>query len=285
MAIILFANRGDRNIRIIFAALCAFVSFWGLGGCFFSATLNLTQVYFWWQIAYIGVIFAPVLYAHFVFAYLKINRKKLLYLAYVFTIFCLFCVFWKKGSFLGDFRLLKDSYYYLDWQSYRSPLYLFFYIACYWILVLYAFSLLLIRYFSLRGFEKLQLKYLILGSSIGWIGPHGHFLNIFGYYFYPPIFNLFIAAYPVIITYSIVKYRLLDIRVAMSRVAIFIFVYALVLGLPFYVHLLGFKFQALIMGIGLASAGPFIYNIIQRRAEAKILEEERYYQKTVRALA
>jgi signal transduction histidine kinase len=78
----------------------------------------------------------------------------------------------------------------------------------------------------------------------------------------------------------------MDIKVVFTRASIFIFVYALVLGIPFW---LGFKllgnglwlYPITVMAI-LATAGPSIYLYIQKRAEDRLMIDQRRYQATLR---
>ena len=127
---------------------------------------------------------------------------------------------------------------------------------------------------------------------IGWFGPLGFFFIDFRLDFYP-YNNAFIAIYPIIIGYSIIKYRLMDITVALTRTSIFIFVYSIVLGIPFFI-VFGWQ-DALQKALGeqwwlaplisltvLATAGPFIYLYIQRRAENALFQEQHRYQATLR---
>ena len=105
----------------------------------------------------------------------------------------------------------------------------------------------------------------------------------FGFYplgFIPAIISLGIF------TYTILKYHLLDIRIALTRAGIFIIVYLFVLGIPF---LLGYKYDqwklATWVTVVLASAGPFIYLVLKRQTENILLKEQRRYQEALRRLS
>ncbi len=99
--------------------------------------------------------------------------------------------------------------------------------------------------------------------------------------------------YAAISTYAIFKYHLIDIRIAITRISIFVLVYSVVLGIPFALAF-GFGGQLkylfgeiwwivpLISSTVLATVGPFIFLYIQRRAEDKLLWEQRQYQATLR---
>jgi hypothetical protein len=92
--------------------------------------------------------------------------------------------------------------------------------------------------------------------------------------------------------YAIMRYRLMDISVALTRTGIFIAVYTLVLGLPFavagffkswLVGILGPQWWILPLGLMgvLATGGPFIYIFLEHQAEEKLLREQKRYQQTV----
>ena len=88
------------------------------------------------------------------------------------------------------------------------------------------------------------------------------------------------------IFYTIIKFQLLDIEIAITRVGIFVVVYTLVLGIPFgfglkYIGIGSWLIPCSLMAV-LATVGPFIYLFIQKKAEDKLLEEQRRYQATLR---
>jgi signal transduction histidine kinase len=108
-----------------------------------------------------------------------------------------------------------------------------------------------------------------------------------------PFGNFLIPIYCFVVTYAIMKYRLLDITLIVTNTGIFIVIYSLVLGIPFAI-VFGWQ-QQLIAVIGqswwlvplitstvLATVGPFIYIYFQRRAEDRLLAEQRRYQATLR---
>lgn len=292
MAIFMFSKSGGRKTSIIWGFFCIAVSIWGIGGYKFSTAISKEIAFYWWQVAYIGVIFAPVLFSHFVFEYLKLNKKPLLSITYIFSVILLALTFFKREIFLGDLRFVFNEFYTLDWTKYKSSIWLIFYIYYYWFLLLYGFGLLLVHFINSSGLRRQQMKYFIVGMSIGWLGPHGYFFNIFGLDIYPWS-NFLIAIYPIIIGYAIVKFRLMDITMAITRTGIFVVVYSFVLGIPFAIafglheklmDLIGayWWMAPLVSSTVLATVGPFVYLYIQKKAEDKIFQEQRRYQATLR---
>ncbi len=272
--------------------LCLCAAIYGFGAFKFSTTSIKEDAYFWWQFAYIGVILAPVVYTHFVNAYLKLQQRILLISSYCVAFCFLLINFFFRDAFIGDLKFSFSEFYSIDWMARKNIAWLIFYFLFYWGLLQYSCSLLLINYFQSSGSKKNQLKYLIVGSLIGWLGPHGIYLSYFGINIYP-YSNFLLAIYPLIIGYAIVRYRLMDITLVLTRTTIFVGVYTFVLGIPFalafgfrekLVSLFGESWWMvpLVTSTVLATVGPFIYVYFQRRAEDRLFQEQRRYQATLR---
>ena len=77
---------------------------------------------------------------------------------------------------------------------------------------------------------------------------------------------------------AIIKYRLMDIRVAVTRTTIFILVYALVLGIPIWLY---FKTGSAVLGFflmfGFATVGPYVYAYLKEEAEKRFTFDQRQY--------
>jgi len=78
----------------------------------------------------------------------------------------------------------------------------------------------------------------------------------------------------------------MDIKIALTRAGIFIIVYTLVLGIPFW---LGYVTKSWLpstsLAVLLATLGPFIYQYLRRRTEAILLKDQRRYQTALRELS
>ena len=133
-----------------------------------------------------------------------------------------------------------------------------------------------------------QLKYVLVGVAIGFLGGSTTFFMVFGINIYP-FGTILVPAYVLAVSYSIIKYRLLDIEIVLTRAIIFIFVYSLALGIPIgaYQQFQGkmpLSFALALMAV-LSSSGSFIYQYLQRRVEERLLEEQRRCQEALRQAA
>ncbi|MCU0651983.1 MAG: ATP-binding protein [Candidatus Omnitrophica bacterium] len=289
-------SRGWRSLNNrLFSGIAISVGTWGLGACMFSS-LSISQynlALFWWQVAYTGAIYVPVFFSHFIFRFLNLKRKYLILIIHALALFFLLSNWYNHSLFfLRDLRFIFGKFYWIDWSKYKTLIWLLFYICLYWVLLSYSFLLLIKAYKPSGGIRRNQLKYFIVGSIVGWIGAEANFLPAFRVDIYPYL-NFFVALYPLIIAYAMIKYRLMDITVAITRAGIFIAVYTLVLGIPFalavwlkawLIDILGPGWWLAPLGLMavLATAGPFIYIYVSRQAEERLLAEQKRYQNTLK---
>ena len=71
----------------------------------------------------------------------------------------------------------------------------------------------------------------------------------------------------------------MEIKTAVTRAGIFLFVYSLMLGLPIWLgYRTGFNMKTMVLMAVFASLGPIIYNKLQAKAEGILLAQQRRYQ-------
>ncbi|MFA5119277.1 MAG: GAF domain-containing sensor histidine kinase [Candidatus Omnitrophota bacterium] len=79
---------------------------------------------------------------------------------------------------------------------------------------------------------------------------------------------------------------MMDISIILTRTGIFLFVYALVLGVPFWIGSITKSWLiSTSIAVILASLGPLIFQVLRKRAEAVILQEQRHYQNILTELS
>lgn len=271
------------------------VAVYGFGAYMVSIAYNAEQAFFWWQVAYSGIIFIPFLFVFFIFEFLNIKHPLFMKSMALLTIlFLISNIFFKKifinncTLFFENINLVKPIYFVFP------PGFLLYYFIIYSFFgsVLYAHFEIFKNYRKAGKLKRNQMQYFVLATAIGFAGGGTSFLPCFGISFYP-IFNFTVFLYPIIMTYAILRYRLMDITVAVTRTGIFVAVYTVVLGLPFALAILakgwliekfGAGWWMLPLGLmaGLATAGPFIYIYLERKAEERLLKEQRRYQEVLK---
>jgi signal transduction histidine kinase len=240
---------------------------------------------FYMRTCMIPVLYMPSLIIHFIDSFLRRQRPKGFYLAnYLLgTLFALTA--YSPLYATGVSRHLVFPYWLIPGPVFHLAITHFAIIVC------YSFYLLYRAFREAQGIVRHQILYVYTGTLVGFISGS---TNYFCWYRVPipPFLNIFVSLYVFLIAYGIVRYRLMDITVAVTRTGILIGVYALVLIVPValatvfrssLIALLGPRWWLVPQGVfaTLALAGPFAYLFFQRKAEARLLREQRHYQATL----
>ncbi len=273
--------KGDRRLHRIWAFFNFAVAGWGFGCYKFASAASPQDSLMWVRLAHFGVIAIPVFFFHFVTIFFEINRSRLVRNVYFVGGFFLLLNITDWIGFTKLFIIhvtwVFDSFYV---DSPPGPLYIFFVIFFFWAVV-YAHVLAFKKLKASVGTKALQIKYFIAATLIGFGGGGTAFAMVFGISLYPwP--HVLIASYPLIMTYAIFRYRLMDIRIAVTSAGLLMAVYLVTLGIPFYLYTHGHSLESLVlMGI-LATGAPLAYSWLRRSAEEGFLAEQRRYQATLR---
>lgn len=250
----------------------------------FSGTKS--EATWWGNLSHVGASLIPISYLHFILSLtgnIK-TRIKLLYVFYGLSFF--FGITSLTPWLIRDYSpKLHFAYYFLP--GFLYPWFMITFV----IIIVYAFYRLVKGLKTISGYPRNRLKYVLIASFIGFGAGATTFPLVFGVKLYP--FGGLVFVYNIIISYAIIKYSLMDIKIAITRAAIFIFVYILVLGLPFVVaswlrqwliENLGPRWWMFPLGLmaALATVGPFIYIYLDRKAEEKLLGEQRRYQQILK---
>ncbi len=169
-----------------------------------------------------GAIFIPVAYLHFVYAFLGLLKKKKITLILSYLLFFVF--------FLTDFTpyFIDHTEQLLGFKFWpiAGPAYSLFLIVWFFY-VIYSTYLLLKAFRTSKGVFRLQIKYIILGMVIGFIGGSTNYLLWYRIPI-PPVTNILVSVYVGSIAYAIIKHRLMDIRLIVAKSVAFIILLALI---------------------------------------------------------
>ncbi len=288
---IIILRFGKGAIHRFWAFFNISVAIWGINAFFIGITTNISNAEFYWKLAHIGIIFIPVFLFHFIYILCNFNQKRLLFIVYSLAVLFLILNFLNPNKlFISHLYFAFSSFYYIS-AGYIYPFFLAFWVS----LVIYSHFRLFLIYRSSQGIKKNQILYLFLGVILGFSGGITNFLPVFGIKSYP-LGNFTIPLYCVIVTYAILKYKLLDIKLTITRAGVFVFVYTIVLGIPFFISaglkelfikLLGENWWLLPLGLMAIFSGmlPFIYMRLQRKAEERLFQEQKRYQDVLKRAA
>ena len=287
--IVYFKNR-KREINIRYALFCYFVGFWSFCYFFWQISQDKNSALFWSRGLMAGAIFIPVCFLHFVLLLLDLYEKRKRIVKIGYLIFLFFFILNFTSWFVSD---VKPKMYFRFWPE-PGAVFSIFLLVWFWY-CLYPCYLLIRDYRKFTGIKRQQAKYVLIAILIGYSsGSTNYFLwyNIS----IPPYGNFIVPLFVGMMAYAIVRYRLMDITITITRTGVFVAVYTLVLGLPFLLAIWGGSWligllgpnwwvAPLVLMAALATVGPFLYIFLQSRAEAILLREQRRYQETLKQAA
>lgn len=296
LAIFVITRNAKSRVYRIFAFYSFSITIWSscvaIHGFATNEAISLLAAH----LLHIGASLIPVTFIHFTLIFIDGNikgaKKRLLQILYLIALFFI------AISFTPSFVNRVAPRYGIPYLMYPGNIFyhfsVMFFVGC----VCYGLYKIFLGYINSTGIRHNQMKYLFWGSLFGYIGGVDNYIIIYGIKIFPlyPYGTYAIAIYVGIAAYAIIKYRLMDINIAITNAAIFAVVYTLVLGIPF--GLTGW-FRPLLMGalgqnwfwlpmlilLGLATLGPFVFIFLQKKAEGEILKEQRHNHAILMAAA
>ena len=206
--------KSRKKVHLIWAAFLSSVVWWGFGMYKIGTAIDSEIAFFWWRVAEVGVILIPVFLVHFVIIFLGLKRKILLILSYLAAGILLYlniCT----NYFIDKLYFAFDQFYYIL----ATPLYTTF-ICIFMGSVIYVIFELFRAYKKRNGIIKSQIKYLIIAFFVGFSGGITSYFPVYKINVYPA-WNATIFISVLMVSYAILRYRLMDIRVAARKIVIY----------------------------------------------------------------
>jgi len=285
LSLLVFKSNPKKRINQVSALSSLCVAIWGVGIYVIAQTVDKNLAFLYWRLAHIGVIFIPVFFVHFVYKLLEINRKKILLIIYALGLF--FLAADATPWFISNMRWAFGQFYYDSPPGIIYLFFIFFFVA----LAAYGNYELIKAYFKETSTKRHQIKYYLIGSLIAYAGGSTAFFPVFGIDIYPAL-SIAIIFYPLMTTYAIIRYRLMDIRIIVRKSTVYLilagFVYACFHGVVWVLQdMFGSIYlrEAMIFGIFLAFA--FVFAFIWFEKLVKFLANKYFfgslynYQKTL----
>jgi len=285
LALVVFSKGFKKRLNQTYALYSISIAIWSIFEAFGITRHNEAFALWLWRLNHIGVIFIPIFFVHFVYILLDIQKRKLIPLSYGLGLMFLIL---NATPLLILEVVPKFSFRYFINPGHTY--YAFFSLWVGW--AVYGLIELFREFFRTSGHRRNQMKYFCWSMLAAYIGG---VLNFF------PTFNIeipivmpygtyAIPLYAVFTAYAILKYRLMDIRVFISRTVAFVISYPFFLGIPFFfayrMHpilysLLGMNWWLVpsVLLIFFSGVVPLAYEQLRGKMEAALLAEQKKYQK------
>lgn len=278
ISLLIITVKGPRNILSLlwgllsltvglwaFALFSAYYLFEGSGANMLKALAFANTI----------AIFIPILFYHFSCSFVGYKSKLLKYFYWAgFTVLAL-AIFNFKDYIVAVDIVLPGLEYPVAGK------YFHFFPILFALAVVFGIRVLLKAYKGSVGLRRNQLKYLIAGLAIGFGGGSTTFFPIYGIDVYP--YGVYLVPFYVLtVAIAIVRYKLMDIRLAVTKAGVFIIGCLPFLAVPFIVgHKTQEWFLSTCLAIVLATLGPMVYRFVEGKAEERLLSEQRHYQSTL----
>ena len=208
---LLFGKTRIHRLLLFFNIACAV---WGFGTVLVGISYTDKQAILGWQIAHAGSFFIAPLFYHLASLITEKSDKRLLTFGYVQA-------FLATALGIGtDYVFHKTRYvfglFYLDASfpyTICVALYLFF--------IVLSYSKLINFYRTTKGYQRLQISYIIYGFLIGFIGGTATLLPIFRIDMLYPFGNFGIVMYNIVLSIAIFQYRLMDFQIIVKKSLIY----------------------------------------------------------------
>ncbi len=281
--------KGRRDLATrLFSLFCLVVAFWCFSDFAVNVSGDMRLALVMTRFLHIGAVFTPPLFIHFILSLTNTrSRWHTLRFAYAASGLCL--LFNLTPLFIRE--VVSDPI--RGFSSVPGSAYGLFLGLFAWGAV-YGFYKFVPAYRESTVVKRTQLKYIFAGLLIVIAGGVSYFLlNIGTETDLPPIDNLLVIAFTSIIAYAMVRHRLMDVNIVLTRAVIFVLFYIPLLFVPVIFGSLlqpvleswwrdkwwtaPTLFEALV-----AVCGLILFRYIQQRTEDRLLAEQRRYQATLR---
>lgn len=281
-------KRQKDKRRKLFGIATILTALWTLFPFLMSRISDYKLALIFARLIYVPAVFTATSWLHFVLSMIKEKfterEKRVLHLSYGISIVLLF--FLPSAAFIRGLNRFAPHF-----SIVPGPMYSIFVISFGFI-----FSYIIITIFKgfevAKAYQRNQLRYIFLSFVFGFFSGLLHF---YAAYFNLELFphDFLIIGYIGLMSYAIIRYRALDVKLAITRTGVFVSVYTFVLGIPFALAvglrpwlsaIIGLNWWMVPLGamMALATIGPFLYIYLERRAEEKLFKEQKRYQNTLK---
>ena len=209
LGIFVYLRNRFSNVNKVWFLLGLSISYWHWGLLTKELVTDKTTGLLVVRLCYVGAVFIPAFFFHFVNSFLKLEKTRLIAAFYALSF--TFLIFDFTPLFIKDVRPI------LSFRNYGIPGTIYPFYTVSFISVVGYGHYLLIKYFKKsEGQTRNQIRYILFAAIVGFLGGVSTFLPNFNIEVFPFGFYL-ISAYVLILSYAIAKHRLMDIHIVLKK--------------------------------------------------------------------
>ena len=207
-------NRKSK-VNFLFFLLTSSAFIWQLGTGLTMLSKQPSFALIATRIAFVGITLIPVLSYHLSVCISGRNANKIINVGYIAAILFFIPLSWTS--------LILDGIYTYPWGFFfragrLHPIFMAFFI---YFMILAFLNLFLSVRREIKPLERNRKKYLLIALFIAYIGSVDY-LPTYGVKVYP-FGYLTLICFVLVFAYAILKYRLMDINIALTRAGLFVF--------------------------------------------------------------
>ena len=228
LGLLVLFKGGTRKINTSFFLLCFVGCFWTFSVYMYSEAFSADTALFWSRMATSAASFVPVIVVYFTSVFPKEDKiPTSIHIIIWFIISSVFAVLSFTDLIVTGVVSSPHGF------VFKRGIGLLFYLAYVLSFMVYAFYELLRKHNHYTGISRLQIRYVFLGFFLGSSFPIATnlilpLLGVTAFSYFGPYFTVIAIA---IITYSIVKHRLMSIELVIQRGLIYAILTASIVGL------------------------------------------------------
>ena len=232
--LLVYLKNKKNPVNITFALLNLCLAIWNFG-LFktYSPTSDKDLALFWCRITFFSIAFIPTLFLHFALVITNNftrGKKKLVFAAYTLSLVFAIIAICDGSLFHKTVRHYTWGYYPVSGSA--NSFYNVVYIFC----SVYGCYLLFKEYrATTSAIRKNQFKYLLWGVSIALLGGMFNVTEVVHATKIYPVGNMINLLYSLMVTYAIVRYRLMEIHVLLKRGVIYLTAFVLAVAVLFFI--------------------------------------------------
>ncbi len=210
-------NQNRNKVNISFTLFALSTTLWSIAYFMWQITGNETMAIFWIKVLTFFSVFIPFFYFYFTLYFLNIFEQYK-YMLYLVNVLALFFALLSSTSLMVNGVSEKMGFKFWPNPGIFYGYFILFFIS----LSLLSIIVLLIYSRKERGLRKKQIRYMVLGVGVGFLGGLTNFFLWYNIKI-PPFANILVSFYVIVTFYAIAVYQLMDIKIILKKITVLVF--------------------------------------------------------------